>query len=155
MQSVPITTVVESLNPTQAWCTQYNIMWYSLSVTYCGRLVVYSWYSGFFHQLNWPPLCNWNIIESGIKHHNPPPCMLGISIRICTSNLNNNICKSKIKEFLSIYLFEWEVHEMVPDCEHLMVAIKYLLQYLFTNYITQFDLSILLIKCLPFSPIYV
>jgi hypothetical protein len=58
-----------------------------------------------------------------------------------------------VKCNISIYLLEWEVHKMVPDCEHLMVAIKYLLQYLFTNYITQFDLSILLIKCLPFSNI--
>ena len=31
--------------------TWYNIMWYSLSVTF-GRSVVFSWYSGFF--LKWP-----------------------------------------------------------------------------------------------------
>jgi len=32
MQSVPITTNVVSSNPTQAKCSWYNIMWWSLSV---------------------------------------------------------------------------------------------------------------------------
>ena len=41
-----------------------------MSVT-CGRSVVFSWYSGFLHQLNWPPRYNWNIVGSGVKHHNP------------------------------------------------------------------------------------
>jgi hypothetical protein len=45
-------------------CTQYSIMWSSLSVT-CNRLVVFSRYSGFLHQYNW------NIVESVVKHHNP------------------------------------------------------------------------------------
>jgi hypothetical protein len=31
--------------------------------------VVFSRYSGFLHQKNWPPRYNWNIVESGIKHH--------------------------------------------------------------------------------------
>ena len=26
--------------------------------------------SGFLHQSNWSPRYNWNIVESGIKHHN-------------------------------------------------------------------------------------
>jgi hypothetical protein len=38
-----------------------------------GRLVVFSVYSGFLHQYNWPPWYNWNIVESGIKHHNHNP----------------------------------------------------------------------------------
>ena len=42
MQSVPISTNVVSLNPSQPRCTRYNIMWYffCLSVT-CGRSVVF------------------------------------------------------------------------------------------------------------------
>jgi hypothetical protein len=39
----------QSLNPAQATCTWYSIMWQSLSVT-CGRWVVFSEYSGFLHQ---------------------------------------------------------------------------------------------------------
>jgi hypothetical protein len=41
MQSKPITINAASSNPIQARCTQYNIMWTSLSVT-CGRSVVFS-----------------------------------------------------------------------------------------------------------------
>jgi hypothetical protein len=39
----------------------------------CGRSVVFSGFSGFLNQLNWPPRYNWNIVESGIKHHKPKP----------------------------------------------------------------------------------
>ena len=39
-----------------------------MSVT-CGRSVVFSGYSGFLHQQHWPPRYNWNIVESGVKHH--------------------------------------------------------------------------------------
>ena len=41
-----------------------------MSVT-CDRWVVFSWYCGFLHQYNWPPRYNWNIVESGVKHHRP------------------------------------------------------------------------------------
>ena len=66
----------QSLSPLKLWartpfmarCTRYNIMWQSLSVT-CDRSVVFSRYSGFLHQLNWPPGYNWNIVASSIKHH--------------------------------------------------------------------------------------
>ena len=43
-------------------------MWYGLSVT-CDISVVFSGYSGFLHQKNWPSRYNWNIVESGVKHH--------------------------------------------------------------------------------------
>jgi len=36
----------------------------------CGRSVVFSGYSGFHHQWNWPQRYNWSIVESGGKHHN-------------------------------------------------------------------------------------
>jgi len=39
----------------------------------CDRSVVFSGYSGFLHQLNWLPRYNWNIFESGVKHHNVSP----------------------------------------------------------------------------------
>jgi hypothetical protein len=34
----------------------------------CDRSVVFP---GFLHQNNWPPRNNWNIVESGVKHHKP------------------------------------------------------------------------------------
>jgi hypothetical protein len=48
----------------QARCTWYNIMWQNLSVTW-GRSMIFC----SFLQLNWLPWYNWNIVESGIKHH--------------------------------------------------------------------------------------
>jgi hypothetical protein len=36
----------------------------------CGKSVIFSGYSGFLLQYNWPPRYNWNIVESGVKHHN-------------------------------------------------------------------------------------
>ena len=41
-----------------------------MSVTFDGS-VVFSGYSGFLHQFNWPPQYNWNMVESGINHFNP------------------------------------------------------------------------------------
>ena len=40
------------------------------SLVTCDRLVVFSEYSNFLHQQNWPPRYNWNIVESGVKHYN-------------------------------------------------------------------------------------
>jgi hypothetical protein len=30
----------------------------------------------FLNQYNWPPRYNWNIVESGIKHHKPKPIVI-------------------------------------------------------------------------------
>jgi hypothetical protein len=50
----------------------YSIQHYVIKfVSDLGRSVVFSGYSDFLHQYNWPPRYNWNIVESGIKHHNP------------------------------------------------------------------------------------
>jgi hypothetical protein len=54
--------------PLLARCTQYNIMWLSLSVT-CDRSVAFYGYSGFIHQESWPLGYDWNIVQSGVKHH--------------------------------------------------------------------------------------
>jgi hypothetical protein len=49
-----------------------SLLRYRLSVT-CVRSVVFSASSGFLHQQNWSPRHNWNIVERGVKHHNPNP----------------------------------------------------------------------------------
>ena len=82
---MPITTDVVSSNFDQ--CEVYNIMWHSLSVT-CHRSVVFSWSSGFLHQENWPLRNNWNIVESGVKHHKPHQTILW-TVEI-SSNRNTN-----------------------------------------------------------------
>jgi hypothetical protein len=45
---------------------RYNSMWYIWLVA-CGRSVLFS---AFLHQWNRLPRYNWNIVESGVKHHN-------------------------------------------------------------------------------------
>ena len=49
------------------------MLWVRISTFYdkvtCDRSVVFSGSSGFPHQWNWPPRYSWNIVESGIKHH--------------------------------------------------------------------------------------
>jgi hypothetical protein len=69
VQSVPIRlsacTKVVSSNPP----LRRSVFDISLSVTYV-RSAVFSGYSGFLYQLNWPPRYNWNIVKSGVKHHN-------------------------------------------------------------------------------------
>jgi hypothetical protein len=63
-QSMPITTKVVSSNPPHG--EVYSMQHYVIKLIN----------SGFFHQLNWPPGYNWNIVDSGIKHHNPKPLLL-------------------------------------------------------------------------------
>ena len=53
-------------NPLMARFTRCNFLWKSLSVT-CSRSVVFSGYSGFLHQQNWPPQYNWIILESDVN----------------------------------------------------------------------------------------
>ena len=47
------------------------------SNVYCCRLVVFSGYSGFLQQPNWPPRYNRNIVECSVKHHIPNLIILG------------------------------------------------------------------------------
>ena len=37
---------------------------------------------GFLPQYNWPPRYNWNIFESGAKHHNPQPWITSIILPV-------------------------------------------------------------------------
>ena len=92
--------------------------WGVLDTTLCEKVcqwrdrpVVFSGYSGFLHQQNWPPRYSWNIVESGVKHHQPTnleciscvksgdfiidPLISRRSRQIC---IQNNLCK----------LFPWD-----------------------------------------------
>ena len=68
-------TTTYAISAYHNWCCEFEsrsgrVQHYvvSLSVTH-DKSVVFSGSSDFLHQLNWPPRYNWNIVESGIKHH--------------------------------------------------------------------------------------
>ena len=69
-QSVSITTKVVSSNPAhgEEYSKQHYVIKFVSDLRQVGG---FSWYSGFLHQLNWPPRYNWNIVESDVKHYNP------------------------------------------------------------------------------------
>ena len=52
------------------WGVQHYVIKF---VSDLDRSVVFSGYSCFLHQENWPPLYNWNIVESGVKLHKTKP----------------------------------------------------------------------------------
>ena len=54
------------------WCCEFGPRsWRGvIDTTLCDK--VCQWLAtGFLHQLKWPPRYNWNIVESGVKHHKP------------------------------------------------------------------------------------
>jgi hypothetical protein len=66
VQSEPIMTKVVSLNPVHG--EMYSIQHYLIKFVGDGdlrQICGFHRYSGFLHQYNW------NIVESGIKHHKP------------------------------------------------------------------------------------
>jgi hypothetical protein len=58
----------------------------------CNRPVVFSGFSGFVHQLNWMLRYNWNIVESGVKHHIPNPVTLFVCHKHWHSSAAVNEC---------------------------------------------------------------
>ena len=71
---------IQSLSPLTLW-VRIPLRWGVLDTTLCDeswysdlrRSVVFSRYSGFLHQWNWPPRYRWNSVESGVKHHSTNP----------------------------------------------------------------------------------
>ena len=79
---------------------------------------VFSVYTGSLHQWNWPPRYNWNIVERGVKHHNPNPLLVdyyspivsllvmyfltqresSISAIFRTRTMSTTICKTQIEK---------------------------------------------------------
>ena len=54
------------------------------------NIVVFSGYSGFFHQSNWPPRYNWNTVEVALKHPNLKTCQW-VYLLIVNENQKNTI----------------------------------------------------------------
>ena len=70
VQSVSITTKVVSSYPVHG--EVYSIQHYVIKfVSHLQQVDGFLWVLLFPPPINWPPLYNWNIVESGIKHHKP------------------------------------------------------------------------------------
>ena len=55
----------------------------------CGGSVVFSRYSSFLHQQNWPSWYNWYIVESGVTHHKTNKTKPWIQILVTTNNTHS------------------------------------------------------------------
>jgi hypothetical protein len=81
----------QRLSPLTLW-VRIPLRWGVLNTTLCDQVCQWleadRWFSpgtpDFLHQWNWPPWYSWNIVESGIKHHNPNHLYFS-SICICVS----------------------------------------------------------------------
>ena len=71
----------------------------------CSNSMVFSGYSGFLHQKNWLSWYKCNIVESGIKHHNPNP----------------NISLPSIIIFINIVLIlgNWPIRTLISEQDRL------------------------------------
>ena len=67
---MPITTKVVSSNPAhgEVHPIHYYVIMFVNDLQHVGAFLRVLW---FPLPINWPPRHNWNIVESGVKHHNP------------------------------------------------------------------------------------
>ena len=71
------------LSPLMLWVwilLKWGVLDTALCDKVCKWLATGRWFSlctpCFLHQKNWLPCNNWNIVESGVKHHNPNPFLV-------------------------------------------------------------------------------
>ena len=70
MQSVHIITKVVSSKPIhgELYSIKHYLIKFISDLRQVGGFLRVLW---LLHQYNWPPRYNWNIVESGVKHHKP------------------------------------------------------------------------------------
>ena len=75
----------------------------------CDRPVVFFGSCGFPNQSNWLPRYNWNIVESGVRHHNSPYLTISDSVQFSRLNvsitLSTNVCTATLVDFCLFSLF--------------------------------------------------
>ena len=106
--------------------------------------VIFSGYTSFLHQLNGPPQYNWNIVESGVKHHNPNPIMfLFVKISLIKKNLNRKtiylLFVIKKKDFCNIIplIVFWLNVIRAKSCQKedaVLLMLKVHCQFIFINH---------------------
>ena len=93
MQSVPTTTKVVSSNPTygEVYSIQHYVIKFVSDLRQLGGFLRVLWFPPPTRQ----PRYSWNIVESGIKHHNPSPISLfWLHVYTCLILYRHNIGKA-------------------------------------------------------------
>ena len=111
-----------------------------MSVTY-DRAVVFSVYSGFLHQWNWMPRYNWNIVESGIKHHKPNHTKP-------SSHLRFKMVQQKGEKLFQLWVWVVSLYKesaLLPNASQ-NNTVMYLLIKVYLNYVTTWKFLPSLIK---------
>ena len=75
----------------------------------------FSVYSCFLYQYNWPSLYNWNIVESGVKHHKPNHKLHSIILNIIIQDM---FFMYEIYFINNIYCHPWVLVKIPRDQTH-------------------------------------
>jgi len=90
----------------------------------------------------WPPWYNWNIVESGVKHHNPNP----LNSLICPVVSCTHFFLSRRTRHLFFYVFKfWALHR---NCKRVRVGKVHVLLLPITDRLQQFEDYVMLSKFL-------
>ena len=141
--TMPITTKVVSSNATHD--EMYSIQHYVI------KFVSDLWQvAGFLHQYDWPPRYSWNIVESGVKHHNPHNLSIVYCIR--EIQIGFSLYKLFIGKFCAKYRYRCISIYIIPQVHLLVQSICSLYQYSSRNIYVQyaFEENLLLIWTFPF-----
>ena len=85
-------------------------------------LVVFSGYSGFIHQWNWPPRYNWNIVASSINHHYPSPLRLGYEIAIRITACSNAVLSTLIHKLVMLCMWCFLIYDLLR--KNILLVVK-------------------------------
>jgi hypothetical protein len=136
--TMPITTKVVSSNATHD--EMYSIQHYVIKfVSDLWQVAV------FLHQYDWPPRYSWNIVESGVKHHNPHNLSIVYCIR--EIQIGFSLYKLFIGKFCAKYRYRCISIYIIPQVHLLVQLICSLYQYSSRNIYVQyaFEENLLLI----------
>ena len=91
--------------PNLSSCGVYSIQHYGIKfVSVLRQFYSFLRYSVFLHQYNWPPRYNWNIVESGVKHHNHNHIYRSCSVHyyvFIISNVSTSVVSQGLVTYIS------------------------------------------------------
>ena len=106
-----------------SWSWSYGSWIYNYVIKFVSDLLHVG---GFLQVLRFPPLIKltatiyWNIVESGVKHHSPPPSSISVKLSFNTYNYKgqytkDNISKLHIFDCLMVFFYhsEWVGERMI------------------------------------------